>query len=396
MKNAKSKDALKCPIYLAMKLKYEFTEKHLNHLDDFTHFQNEFHCKPKCKYGQECAALIRLQNGGQSVGDRGHAKIYKHPPRKDRGTFHSLITSTYDEVDAVYYQSGGLPSDSCSMTWDGIYTFPGYHGVLIDEVINNGFKHDLCLKCSKNDECKHDKDSLGLIQMATDKLNHFRHQQLNKPLKLANMLALILYLECDCGYDLHKSHKNGYYRKWAWLDYCIRDATSDLSGCEKGSYKLYCTLELAKLKGKEMLNGYFATYTLTSWLKNVSESYVNGDDQIIIEIDEKARNGLMCCDVSWISKFPDECGVVFARSLRGSNNSFDLRILEDVNGKHTGLMTIAENEREFPSYYYCGRTRCNERFTDISSLNHHNSYYHGENGSNRDSFRDYLYSTGYH
>ena len=42
-----------------------------------------------------------------------------------------------------------------------------------------------------------------------------------------------------------------------------------------------------------------------------------------------------CCDVSWISKFPDECEVLIARSydhFNENDNNFCVSILSEENG----------------------------------------------------------------
>ena len=45
----------------------------------------------------------------------------------------------------------------------------------------------------------------------------------------------------------------------------------------------------------------------------------------------------VCCDVSWISKFPDECEVLFARSMRDTwvMNNFSCIVLDESNGIQT-------------------------------------------------------------
>ena len=43
---------------------------------------------------------------------------------------------------------------------------------------------------------------------------------------------------------------------------------------------------------------------------------------------------MLCCDVSWISKFPDDCEILFARSL-GWLDNFSCVILDEVNGVQT-------------------------------------------------------------
>ena len=70
---------------------------------------------------------------------------------------------------------------------------------------------------------------------------------------------------------------------------------------------------------KVVSSGYFVTYVSTSWRKEVSQAFMGKEKGgMMIQFDEKCREDCMvfCCDVSWISKFPDECEIVFARSLK--------------------------------------------------------------------------------
>eukprot|EP01084_Bolivina_argentea_P132871 234478_1 len=197
--------ALKCPIYSCMKIKSEATENGLNHLYEYSHFKTEYKSKPICKKQQECKAFLRLSAGGNSLEDRCHVKIYRHPPRAEKQThsaktFHKLVTSSFDQVDFGYFHDGSLPESEVFTSWDGIYVHPGFVDVLVNEVIENGYKFDLCLECSKRDDCKHDNDSLGLIKIAKNKLNDIRHKQMDSPLKQGQMLALLLYTGGECNY----------------------------------------------------------------------------------------------------------------------------------------------------------------------------------------------------
>ena len=69
--------------------------------------------------------------------------------------------------------------------------------MLIQEVIDNGFKHDLCTKCSQNDDCKHDvydkKNKYSILRIVDEKMNHERHKIIGSPLRRDWMLALVLY-----------------------------------------------------------------------------------------------------------------------------------------------------------------------------------------------------------
>ena len=143
------------------------------------------------------------------------------------------------------------------------------------------------------------------------------------------------YLGCDCNYDLCASQRNGDYHKWKWFDYCLWNAIKELSVREKGQYPVYSGLNGVKLESKTVASGYFVTYVSTSWRKEVSEQFMGGEG-MIIHFDEAYKDSkwIRCCDVSWISKFPDECEILFARSLqfRAEGNNFSCKILDDSNG----------------------------------------------------------------
>eukprot|EP01084_Bolivina_argentea_P213867 363127_1 len=174
-------------------------------------------------------------------------------------------------------------------------------------------------------------------------MNHFRHEQMGKPLNRAEMLALIVYTGCDCNYDLCKHQRNGDYEKWKWFDYCLWNAIYKLSRCQKGQYKIYSGLQLVNFDKTKMSDAYFATYISCSWVKDVSLKFM-GDKGMIIEMEESIRQSFVCCNVQWISKFPDECEVLIARTAYGygSGKRFKLSILE-----HKGrIQTVGLKEDE--------------------------------------------------
>ena len=71
---------------------------------------------------------------------------------------------------------------------------------------------------------------------------------------------------------------------------------------------------------------------------NIFKTFMKGQG-MMMEFDEDYRDmpDVYCFDVSWISKFPDECEVLFARSLRGWGglNHFSCSILDESNGVQT-------------------------------------------------------------
>ena len=161
---------------------------------------------------------------------------------------------------------------------------------------------------------------------------------------------MIHYIACNCNYDLCASQRNGDYKKWKFFDMCLFNAIQKLSTHETGKYPVYSGLNGVKMDKKIVTNGYFVTYVSTSWRREVSEIFTGGDKGMIIQFDEEYRNHetVKCCDVSWISKFPDECEVLFARSFvmkapsgsangchyyTSTENNFTCVVLDEIDGK---------------------------------------------------------------
>eukprot|EP01084_Bolivina_argentea_P057261 104649_1 len=329
-------DVLKCPIYKSMKIDYELTKHNLKHISEFVHFNDEYNEKHKCRYGLGCKAFIRLENGGNRLDDRCHVKLFRHPPRSRRQlqnteNMNSFVFNSKKQENESLYE----PTNDDKKQYE-YNSKDGFVNALIEEVVGNGFKSDLCLECQYNDDCKH--NSYTLLFVVDEKLSHIRHKQMGNPLRKDHMLAMLLYTGCECNYDLCSSQRSGNYQKWKWFDYCLFNAIKEIRFKETGCYKLYSGLNKVKLNKKEVLMGYFQTYTSTSWIRDVAVSFME-DEGMIIEIDEKIRNWFVCCDVSWISKFCDESEILIARSHQHGNNNFSLSILDEQNGMQTVSLT---------------------------------------------------------
>ena len=135
------------------------------------------------------------------------------------------------------------------------------------------------------------------------------------------------------------SQRNGDYDKWKWFDCWLYEAIIRLNEREYGSFPVYSGLKNVKLDQKVVRLGYFVTYVSTSWKRKVAENFMGRDKGMIIQFDQKYKSHLCvkCCDVSWISKFPDECEVLFARSIGpniGSDmgTNFKCFVLNESNG----------------------------------------------------------------
>ena len=101
-----------------------------------------------------------------------------------------------------------------------------------------------------------------------------------------------------------------------------------------------------KLQRKQVGSGYFVTYTSTSWNQEVAVTFIQKEGMLIqFDKDYKGHSDVYCCDVSWISKFPDECEILFARSLNwipwdsnSGDDEFECDVLDDSSGVQTILL----------------------------------------------------------
>eukprot|EP00484_Ammonia_sp_Unknown_P004364 CAMPEP_0197080152 /NCGR_PEP_ID=MMETSP1384-20130603/213986_1 /TAXON_ID=29189 /ORGANISM="Ammonia sp." /LENGTH=472 /DNA_ID=CAMNT_0042519033 /DNA_START=18 /DNA_END=1436 /DNA_ORIENTATION=- len=335
MRDRNTLDPLQCPVYYAMKQEYQCTQENMYHLHEFVHFKDEVREKPVCKYKDECKVYTRMeQQGGSRMEDECHMKLYRHPPRSRQiqlaENIHSLVINTQKRQNHSFYQ----PTEKDRRKYQSASEIDGYLAALIEEVKRNGFSNDLCLQCKPKDSCKHKKHSI--LQIVDEKMNHIRHKTMGSPLKRDEMLALVLYTGCECNYDLCRSQRNGDYAKWKWFDYCLFWAIWKLSKRETGSFSVYTGLNGVQLPRTMVPCGYFKTYVSTSWRREIAEKFMGGNSGMIIQFDEAYKNNewIFCCDVSWISKFPDECEVLFARSDL-DDNRFQCVVMDTCNGIQT-------------------------------------------------------------
>ena len=214
MKKINSNDPLHCPIYYAMKEKYEWNAENLKHLNTFNHHKDEFTEKSECKYGDECKTYRRLENGHDKLYDECHMKLYRHPPRsriinlsKNINSFTASIykcpdTRRINRSDSLETYGGwgkGRKKINAKAENHVFYPGDGHLWLLIKEVKSNGYKNDLCLKCGKNDTCFHKE--ISILKIVNKKMKHAMHKKLGYPLRRDQILALILYTGIDIIYS---------------------------------------------------------------------------------------------------------------------------------------------------------------------------------------------------
>eukprot|EP01084_Bolivina_argentea_P115816 205886_1 len=303
-------NVLNCPIYKVMKEEYLWNEENFNHLDEHMHFEDKG-SQPECKYASNCKSYKKMIIGQLNLSDRCHCKIYRHPPRsahialsKDIHPFTYVNSEQKTNILTIYNPLNEFKDTSeVNPIEASTYTL----NALITEVVNNGYKKDLCL--DKEEDFKN--DNYTLMNIVKEKMNHQRHKMMGSPLQEYHILALLLYTGCDCNHDLCLTQRNGDYNKWKVFDFCLNAAIHRLCLFERGRFKVYSGVCGVKFDTKQMNMIYLPTFTSTTWKKEVAKMFV-GAEGVILELDDELRSLWPCCDVSWISHF-DEYEILFSR-----------------------------------------------------------------------------------
>eukprot|EP01084_Bolivina_argentea_P094903 170631_1 len=222
-KNGNQLSPYSCNIYRKMTNDNVYCKQHLQHLNEYIHFADEYKDKPQCKFLDECYAYQRLQNGGNKIKDHCHMKLFRHPPRRRQ-------IELQENVHAFIMHKNVFDNHQL---FDPSYSFKtykwnkkdGFLKALIQEVIGNGYQSDLYLTSDCVDDVNEEKKSdYSIMEVVDEKLLISRHKRVGSPLNRAEMLALVLYTSCNCNYDLCKSQRNDDYDKWKWFDYCLYHA----------------------------------------------------------------------------------------------------------------------------------------------------------------------------
>ena len=210
-----------------------------------------------------------------------------------------------------------------------------------------------------------------LLDTLAMKMNDPKHVAMGSPLKKHQLFAIILYTNTSCMYDLseqiRKQDCNNYKtsnnytnnrnnnsvnfgpKKWKCFDFVLYYSINQLSKYETHDENIYNGLAGVYLdetkfddgnkKNHLLLKGYTSFSTDLSVaenfaasngliiginMKNIKKIYFNqnvgsmcnkiGVDPNILNLTmQESYVGLICCDVSWISKFPTEREVLMAK-----------------------------------------------------------------------------------
>eukprot|EP01083_Nonionella_stella_P110780 324404_1 len=327
---------MKCPTYQAMSKEHLWNEENLKHLTDYTHFEDHSH-KIECQYKQDCKWYKKMVAGEYGLDARCHCKLFRHPPRANRICLNKDIHPfTYINIHEEEQKKNLLtiycPVFECMVLGLSDEKASKYIlNKLIQEVVDNGYEKDLCL--DKDIDYKN-KDHT-LMSIVSEKMNHPHHKRIGCPLYEYHILALLLYTGCTCNHDLCLSQRNGDYEKWKVLDWCLNSAIRRTSPFERGTFKVWSAVCGVQFDQKEISLGYLPTFTSTSYNRQVAEGFAGGEGALL-ELDEELRSQWPCCDVSWISDFP-EYEILFSRLPPNTYNGecyygLQYRVVDNNNG----------------------------------------------------------------
>ena len=199
-----------------------------------------------------------------------------------------------------------------------------------------------------------------LLDKLFDKMKHPRHTAMGSPLSKQRMFAVILYTDTECHASLIQELRQ-YNQKdivfapnWKHFDSCLYYAISTLCHCEKHDANIFTGLTdvyLDETKFDDQYSNHLLLKTYQSFSQDLSVAErFRGSDGLIIGVNLKRIKtiefdtncfvqcefnyntpgkenlpekfvyelkedgaGLLCCDVSWISKFPTEKEVLVAK-----------------------------------------------------------------------------------
>ena len=327
----------------------------LDHLQKYRHF-NEYSVRighgeaPICKLHDACPIFNKMINGNDknvTVKDKIHFYLTSHmscgddnrtkQKQDNNGGVHSFdcLPQGYDGPVSYMRQFGMILHQQPEIGGgDHRFLIP-----LINEVIRNGFEKDLLprkkLNNNNNNNGKVDKKysihtsisklicEYGIFDLIFDKLNHSRHNKMGRPLRSSFdcMLALILYSQGDCNYDMTKSLRNNDNKKWQMFDLALILSIVMLGFFESHTENIYSGLHNVQLnKNVDCIK--FKTFQSFSKSYRVAKMFCRSKGMIIglnirhlqnFHIKHTSINPFGACDISWISKYWREEEVLVSR-----------------------------------------------------------------------------------
>ena len=365
-----------CAIFKAAKDDYVFNNETLQHLQSFEHG-----ARVPCRHGKECYAFQRCSQQGWAVADVCHMLLYQHPARRAH--------TDASEVPSNFLQGQSVRGGSRGARFFGSVTYAtgpqraleSNHLTCHREARADLFlsdpqqaKQELIAEMAKND-CTGmltTPEGASLWSVAQAKLRHSVHEGMGTPLNEAEMIAIILYCGCDMYKNYRMSELRSEFDTWPCFSQLLTQAILKLSAADKrpapdmvwhglSGISMPTDKSLAEQEG---IGGYgtqgqlpfvYGTAVSTTYSQQVALEFAGEGSGSLLQIQlnlppgRDASHGTkrgywnrtavcpladISADVSWISKFPDECerlfpgGLFWFSSGRARNHLGNFEVLE--------------------------------------------------------------------
>ena len=358
-----------------------------DHLFYYQHFYPLFNLsRAICNQGESCSILQKLLSNVNFNGlthlEQIHIKLFKHISQKHEK---KRLKSTYFEFiknqDLIKHEKPTKTLlDDISDSFDKNIEYQRVFE-LMQEMINNGYEKDLFPKdlddssnppsmvmpnlqsnnmdYNKNDqECKQTRSNTYRLMIENynkyesdfkllyDMLHngyrildyldaivdHPRHVLFNKPLYLYELLALYLYCNGDCNYDLSKTLRNNNFTKWKLFDRWLAVAIDKLTRWQRYSdntnvYSGMAGVVIDKNDIRDDKPFYLRLkcYQSFSACLEKAKMFAGSDGMIIgLNLSQWKNCGqatpisqltsIRACDVSWLSNYKNEKEILLSRS----------------------------------------------------------------------------------
>lgn len=322
----------------------------IDHLSEFDHFEAFDIRQPYCIYRDKCDAYQNVLSNNATFENKIHLYYYNHPHfchNKYSNNNQERIFNTLEsklKVDKMYQQLlkkvNITPSDTHLLCH------------LVKEVIDNNFMQDLLPRHqidrdtakvyissminelnTPNYEQSQDtapgvvdylSKQFKLFEKVKEKMHHSRHKRTGFVLNYSHMLALILYCDGECNYSLSQSQRdknNTFLTKWPYFDTLLNNAIQNLSMFEEHWENIYhgaCDVYYEFKNKNRRDTVYFASNVSFSSDLEVAKRF-RSSEGLIIGLNMKRSfsstvlGAFRACDVSWISKLPNEKEILCKR-----------------------------------------------------------------------------------
>ena len=200
-------------------------------------------------------------------------------------------------------------------------------------------------------------DVFGIFAQLKVKMKDSKHKQMGHPLKEASMLALLLYCNGECNHDLCLPQRDAtYLTKWKIFDCLVDKGIQRLATFEKHYENIYAGICDVFYKfrndGNDVVH-FTTTVTFTRDL-NVAKNF-RGSSGMIIGLNLQRSFAFVnsqssACDVSWISKFPNEKEVLCTRGSQIRFYKNKMKETQNENGEKLQSFVCDEGNLQETSF----------------------------------------------